>query len=111
MALLAADIGNTDTALGLITDGDVVAHWRVSTQDNRTSDEWAVLLRGLIDDQDGISGIAVCSTVPAVASHVARAASSSTHAIRVSSPDCSCICCRRIRLSSTSARAASSSPR
>ena len=66
MPLLAADIGNTDTALGLITGGDVEAHWRVSTPDNRTSDEWAVLLRGLIGDQDRISGIAVCATVPAV---------------------------------------------
>jgi type III pantothenate kinase len=66
MSLLAADIGNTDTALGLITDGEVVAHWRVSTPDNRTSDEWAVLLRGLLAEHDTVSGIAVCSTVPAV---------------------------------------------
>jgi type III pantothenate kinase len=66
MPILAADIGNSDTALGLVADGDVVAHWRVSTPDNRTSDEWAVLLRGLLDGQDAVTGIAVCSTVPAV---------------------------------------------
>ena len=66
MALLAADIGNTDTALGLIEDGEVAAHWRVSTLDNRTSDEWSVLLRGLLAEHDPVSGIAVCSTVPAV---------------------------------------------
>jgi type III pantothenate kinase len=66
MSLLAADIGNTDTALGLIEDGKVAAHWRVSTPDNRTSDEWAVLLRGLIAEHHTVSGIAVCSTVPSV---------------------------------------------
>ena len=66
MALLAADIGNTDTALGLVEDGNVAAHWRVSTLENRTSDEWSVLLRGLLAEHDPVSGIAVCSTVPAV---------------------------------------------
>lgn len=66
MPLLAADIGNSDTALGLLTDGEVTAHWRVSTLEHRTSDEWAVLLRGLITERDAVSGIAVCSTVPSV---------------------------------------------
>ena len=66
MPLLAADIGNSDTALGLIAEGEVVAHWRVSTQASRTSDEWAVLLRGLIAEHETVSGIAVCSTVPSV---------------------------------------------
>ncbi|MCW2843566.1 MAG: pantothenate kinase [Nocardioides sp.] len=67
MALLAADIGNSHTVLGLLTDGDVVADWRVATDAYRTSDEWSVLLRGLLDDHaDDVTGIAVCSTVPAV---------------------------------------------
>jgi hypothetical protein len=30
----------------LLTDGEVVADWRVATDERRTSDEWAVLLRG-----------------------------------------------------------------
>ncbi|WP_028643449.1 type III pantothenate kinase [Nocardioides sp. URHA0020] len=67
MALLAADIGNSHTVLGLVTDGRVVADWRVATDERRTSDEWAVLLRGLLgDDLDDVTGVAVCSTVPAV---------------------------------------------
>ncbi len=67
MTLLAADIGNAHTVLGLVTDGEVTADWRVATVDSRTADEWAVLIRGLLGGlADEIDGIAVCSTVPAV---------------------------------------------
>jgi type III pantothenate kinase len=67
MPLLAADIGNSHTVLGLLDDGQVIAEWRISTDDRRSADEWAVLLRGLLGDAiDGVDGIAVCSTVPAV---------------------------------------------
>jgi type III pantothenate kinase len=67
MTLLAADIGNAHTVLGLIADGQVSADWRVATDERRTSDEWSVLLRGLLGDlADEVDGIVVCSTVPAV---------------------------------------------
>lgn len=65
--LLAADIGNSHTVLGLIRDGAVRADWRVATVESRTSDEWAVLLRGLLGDRETeVGGIVVCATVPAV---------------------------------------------
>lgn len=65
--LLCADIGNSHTTVGLLTDGDVVAHWRVATLEHRTADEWAVLIRSLVADTElRPSGVAVCSTVPAV---------------------------------------------
>ncbi|MFN3938884.1 MAG: type III pantothenate kinase, partial [Gemmobacter sp.] len=69
MTLLCADIGNSHTIVGLVTDGVVGAHWRVATDERRTSDEWAVLLRGLLADAgttEPVSGVAVCATVPAV---------------------------------------------
>jgi type III pantothenate kinase len=67
MALLAVDIGNAHTVLGLIADGEVGAHWRVATEERRTSDEWAVLLRGLVGKKLlDLDGIAVCATVPSV---------------------------------------------
>ncbi|WP_134741178.1 type III pantothenate kinase [Nocardioides sp. 503] len=67
MTLLAADIGNAHTVLGLVADGVVSAEWRVSTDERRTSDEWAVMLRGLLGDAlTEVDGIVVCSTVPAV---------------------------------------------
>ena len=65
--LLCADIGNSHTTIGLLDDGDVVDHWRVATDERRTADDWAVVLRGLLeDDLDRVDGIAVCATVPAV---------------------------------------------
>ncbi|MBS41795.1 MAG: pantothenate kinase [Nocardioides sp.] len=65
--VLAIDVGNAHTTLGLIDDGRVSAHWRVSTDAHRTADEWAVLLRGLLGRRDtDVDGVAVCSTVPGV---------------------------------------------
>jgi type III pantothenate kinase len=70
--LLCADIGNSDTTLGLLAAGEVAAHWRVATDERRTADEWGVLLRGLLADcalgpaADALRGVAVCATVPAV---------------------------------------------
>lgn len=67
MTLLAADIGNSQTVLGLLADGEVHAHWRVATDERRTADEWALLVRGLLRDAGReVTGISVCSTVPAV---------------------------------------------
>ena len=70
MSLLCADIGNSHTTVGLLEDGEVLDHWRVATLDSRTADEWFVLLQALIDqstsEASAVSGISVCSTVPAV---------------------------------------------
>jgi type III pantothenate kinase len=67
MTLLAADIGNAHTVLGLVADGHVSADWRVATDARRTSDEWSVLLRGLLGGLlEQVDGIVVCSTVPSV---------------------------------------------
>jgi type III pantothenate kinase len=70
VTLLAADINNSHTLLGLLRDGDVVAQWRVATDERRTSDEWAVVLRGLLGEHASgtstLTGVALCATVPAV---------------------------------------------
>jgi len=67
MSLLAADIGNSHTFLGLLDGEEVTAHWRVNTDERRTADEWSVLLRGLLAERlDDVDGIVVCATVPAV---------------------------------------------
>ncbi|HUJ58123.1 MAG TPA: type III pantothenate kinase, partial [Kofleriaceae bacterium] len=47
--LLAVDVGNTNTVLGVFRDGELVAHWRIRTVAERTSDEYAVLLKTLLD--------------------------------------------------------------
>ena len=37
--LLAIDVGNTQTVIGLFDGATLVHHWRISTNDERTSDE------------------------------------------------------------------------
>ncbi len=64
--LLAIDVGNTNTVLGLF-DGDELGHsWRIKTDSRATADEMALTFRGLLADVDDVTGIALCSTVPAV---------------------------------------------
>ena len=52
MTLLCADIGNSHTVIGLVADGVVLDHWRVATDERRTADEWAVLLKGLLRESN-----------------------------------------------------------
>lgn len=47
--LLAIDIGNTNTVLGIYDGDELVADWRIETNERRTADEYAVVLRGLFD--------------------------------------------------------------
>ena len=83
--LLAIDVGNTNTVLGIFDGEEVIEHWRIATVPDRTADEIAVVLRGLLTQSavfkdtarwgtpapaglpdGGIAGIALCSTVPSV---------------------------------------------
>ena len=61
--LLAVDVGNTQTALCLYRDGELVDHWRLATERSSTADELGVLLGGLLDFE-GVDGICLASTVP-----------------------------------------------
>ncbi|MDI1289742.1 MAG: type III pantothenate kinase [bacterium] len=64
--LLAIDIGNTNTVLGLFDDAELQRSWRIKTDARSTADEMALTYRGLLADEPAIDGIALCSTVPAV---------------------------------------------
>jgi type III pantothenate kinase len=46
--ILVFDVGNTETVIGLFESGDLLDHWRISTQPDRTVDEFGLLIRGLI---------------------------------------------------------------
>ncbi len=45
--LLAIDIGNTNTVLGLFQDDTLVQDWRIRTEVDMTVDEYAIILRSL----------------------------------------------------------------
>ena len=69
--LLTIDVGNTNTVLGIFDGEEIVEHWRIATDPDRTADEIAVLLYGLLGHSalvknEDVTGIALCSTVPSV---------------------------------------------
>ena len=63
--LLAADVGNTQTVLGLFADRELREHWRLTTEHSTTADELGVLLSGLLD-LDSVDGICLSTTVPSL---------------------------------------------
>jgi type III pantothenate kinase len=85
--LLAIDVGNTQTVIGLYgredgappvgggADRDLLDHWRIATTAERTSDELALLVQeflgfhGFSFDED-VDGVALCSSVPMITAAV-----------------------------------------
>ena len=89
--LLALDVGNTQTVVGLydlepvdanvdrrLADTSLVDHWRIATNVERTADEHALVLQeflafhGFTWDDNDIEGIALCSSVPRVTGSLRR---------------------------------------
>lgn len=69
--LLAADVGNTEIVLGIFRGPDLEHTWRLSTQAERTPDELALVLSGLLDQRGiafdaEVTGLVVASVVPDV---------------------------------------------
>ena len=66
--LLAIDVGNTNTVLGVFRGEELVAHWRLTTAREQTVDEYGVLTRNLFSlaglDRDAINGVIISSVVP-----------------------------------------------
>lgn len=67
--LLAVDVGNTETVLGVFHDEELVSPWRMATVPERTADELALLFGGFLEHEDlsflEVTGIVVSSVVPA----------------------------------------------
>ena len=67
--LLAVDVGNTQTQLGVF-EGERLSHqWRVSTEQSRTADELALVFGEFLSLADlsfsrQITGVIICSVVP-----------------------------------------------
>src|ERR1700722_15242816 len=68
--LLALDVGNTNTVLGVFRGAELVANWRLSTARDQTVDEYGILTRNLftlagLDSRD-IRGVIISSVVPSL---------------------------------------------
>jgi type III pantothenate kinase len=93
MLLLAIDVGNTQTVIGLydlepeavvennsgkrLADTDLLDNWRVATNAERTADEHALVVQEFLgfhgfSFDDDIGGVSVCSSVPRVTGALRR---------------------------------------
>jgi len=66
--LLALDVGNTNTVLGVFRGAELIANWRLTTARDQTVDEYGVLTRNLFTlaglDPGEIRGVIISSVVP-----------------------------------------------
>lgn len=68
--LLAIDIGNTNTVMGIYHQDKLKHQWRLETKKERTADEWGVFLKELFQFENrtfkDITGVAISNVVPAM---------------------------------------------
>lgn len=69
--LLAVDVGNTQTVIGVFERTELREHWRLATQGERTADELALLFQGLLGQvglsfDRNVTGVVMSSVVPRV---------------------------------------------
>jgi type III pantothenate kinase len=73
--LLALDVGNTNTVLGVFRGKELVAHWRLTTARDQTVDEYGILTRNLFTlaelEPREIGGVIISSVVPPLNSTLA----------------------------------------
>ena len=86
--LLALDIGNTNTVLGLYspagdTPSELIAHWRITTPIGQTADEFGIQIRNLFALRDlapsVVDGIVISSVVPPIDSTLRQVCESFFH--------------------------------
>lgn len=74
--LLVADVGNTNTAIGLFECPSLLTDWRLATDRYRTADEWGQLICNLLHLQklnpEQVSGICISCVVPPLESVLER---------------------------------------
>ncbi len=73
--LLALDVGNTNTVVGVFEGKDLRAHWRLTTARDQTVDEYGILTRDLFTlrslEPREIAGVIISSVVPPLNSTLA----------------------------------------
>ncbi len=74
--LLAIDIGNTQTVIGLFRQGKILTSWRMVTPKYETSDEIAAAIFNFLKnagfDPDGVGDIAISCVVPRILDEIKK---------------------------------------
>lgn len=68
--ILAIDVGNTHIVFGIFDNTKLVASWRMATHKEQTEDEYGIMLKSMLKDEDidikKIRGAVISSVVPTV---------------------------------------------
>lgn len=68
--LMTIDVGNTNISLGLMHDNDVIGSFRLTTKTPRTSDEFGICIKELLDTtklkETDIEAVIISSVVPKI---------------------------------------------
>lgn len=68
--ILALDVGNTNIVIGVFENDQLVHYWRVSTNREKTEDEYGLLLKSLFENEgrvhSDVTGIIISSVVPPI---------------------------------------------
>lgn len=68
--LFVLDAGNTNTVLGVFKNDVLIHEWRIKTDRYKTEDEYAVLVKSLLDHENisfrDITGVIISSVVPPI---------------------------------------------
>ena len=68
--LLAFDVGNTNAVLGVFKDGELIHNWRMETDNNKSADEYGMLISQLFDysglDMNDVEDVIISTVVPSI---------------------------------------------
>jgi type III pantothenate kinase len=68
--ILVIDVGNTNIVLGLYEQDELRSHWRLNTSKKQTEDEYGLLVKGLLREEQvapqHIEGIIISTVVPSL---------------------------------------------
>jgi len=70
MMILVIDVGNTHTVIGVYKEEKLQGHWRISTDLNKTEDEYGMLVKSLLSDSNlsfsDIKSVVISCVIPPV---------------------------------------------
>ncbi|WP_010531199.1 type III pantothenate kinase [Lentibacillus jeotgali] len=68
--LFVLDAGNTNTVMGVFRDDTLIHEWRIKTDRHKTEDEYAVLVKSLLEHENlsftDVTGVIISSVVPPI---------------------------------------------
>jgi len=85
--LLALDVGNTETTVGLFQADRLVDHWRLTTTTARTPDEWGALVSTYLTNAghspSGVRAVVIASVAPLVTQSICEGVNAVTGLVPV----------------------------